>query len=176
MRRSPARAPPWYSRAMEGLAVVTGASAGIGRAVAIALAEAGLEVIAVARRARELEDVAATPRIHALPADVTGREGVARIGRAVGGRPLAVLVHGAGVFPRRRLPAQHLRWAPRAAGLRGGPGLHVGGDGPRVPADHGTGERGVDGGLERLSSARLPRQAATTSSAARSPERTAPPM
>ena len=44
-------------------ALVCGASAGIGRATAIALAQAGAKVIAIARRAARLEEVVAV--IHA---------------------------------------------------------------------------------------------------------------
>jgi NAD(P)-dependent dehydrogenase (short-subunit alcohol dehydrogenase family) len=54
------------------VAVVTGASAGIGQAAAIALANEGVTVVASARRAERLEELAAAhARIVARPADVT---------------------------------------------------------------------------------------------------------
>jgi NAD(P)-dependent dehydrogenase (short-subunit alcohol dehydrogenase family) len=63
-------------------ALVTGASRGIGRAVALGLADAGLDVALLARDAERLEEVAAAVRRRgrralALPADVTDPEAVA---------------------------------------------------------------------------------------------------
>jgi NAD(P)-dependent dehydrogenase (short-subunit alcohol dehydrogenase family) len=59
------------------VAVVTGASAGIGQATAVALANEGVTVVASARRADRLDDLAATSgRIVAHPADVTDAEDV----------------------------------------------------------------------------------------------------
>lgn len=58
-------------------AVVTGASSGIGRASAGAFAEAGFRVIAIARRADQLDELAAShANISSLAFDLT-REGVA---------------------------------------------------------------------------------------------------
>lgn len=84
-------------------ALVTGGGRGIGRAIALGLAEAGADVAVVARTAGELEAVAATiracgRRALALPADMTDREAVAAaVGRAADelGR-LDVLVNNAG--------------------------------------------------------------------------------
>jgi NAD(P)-dependent dehydrogenase (short-subunit alcohol dehydrogenase family) len=84
------------------LAVVTGASAGIGRETALALAAAGLDVLTVARRADALAADAGVG-IQAVPADVTTAAGRARIREIVGDRRIAALVHGAGVFPRGRI-------------------------------------------------------------------------
>jgi NAD(P)-dependent dehydrogenase (short-subunit alcohol dehydrogenase family) len=51
---------PLWARGLTGKkAVVTGSSRGLGRAIAIALADAGADVTAVARNARELEALAA---------------------------------------------------------------------------------------------------------------------
>lgn len=57
----------------DGVALITGASTGIGRAVALAMAQAGWRVIAVARRAELLSALAAegAGRIVACPCDVT---------------------------------------------------------------------------------------------------------
>jgi NAD(P)-dependent dehydrogenase (short-subunit alcohol dehydrogenase family) len=63
--------------------VVTGASSGIGRATALALARAGARPVLVARRADELEAVAARcgPGALAVPADVTDPEAVEEVAR-----------------------------------------------------------------------------------------------
>jgi len=73
------------------LALVTGASRGIGAATAQALGQAGAHVILVARTAKALEDV--EERIHAAggsatiaPLDLTGTEAVAKLSEAVAER------------------------------------------------------------------------------------------
>ncbi len=91
-------------RALEGrTALVTGASSGLGRATAIALARAGANVALVARSAEELEsareEAAGTQgRALALPTDLAEADGAARaVGRTVEafGR-IDVLVNAAG--------------------------------------------------------------------------------
>src|SRR5262249_33882812 len=66
------------------VAVVLGGTAGIGRAVSLALADAGAEVVAAARRPAELEATAAEierrgRRTLRVPADVTDRASLERL-------------------------------------------------------------------------------------------------
>ncbi|WP_196957383.1 SDR family oxidoreductase [Hymenobacter guriensis] len=53
------------------VAIVTGASRGIGRAITLLLAMQGVRVVALARQAEELDDVAQSGQILPLAADVT---------------------------------------------------------------------------------------------------------
>lgn len=77
--------------------VVTGASSGIGQATARLLAERGWQVIAVARRADRLAELAAGHRIHPVVGDVTDPVDVARIRDEVAALgPLHALVNNAG--------------------------------------------------------------------------------
>jgi NADP-dependent 3-hydroxy acid dehydrogenase YdfG len=77
------------------LAVVTGASSGIGAATARQLAGAGFEVICVARRTERIEALATEIGGRALTCDITSDADVADLAQAVGGR-LDVLVNNAG--------------------------------------------------------------------------------
>ena len=87
------------------VAVVTGASAGIGRAIALALAARGARTWLVARRAHVLAEVAAEARraggeVHALALDLCRDEDLERLRnevRAAGGR-VDILVHSAGAI------------------------------------------------------------------------------
>ncbi|MEM7224356.1 MAG: SDR family oxidoreductase [Pseudomonadota bacterium] len=87
------------------VACVTGASAGIGRAIASALAEAGAAVVGVARREAELADwardvEAAGGRAAALAGDVTETAALApRIAEPFGAPD--ILVNAAGLNPRQ---------------------------------------------------------------------------
>lgn len=77
--------------------LVTGASSGIGRAIARELAGAGHAVLAVARSADALAALAAeNPRITPLVFDVTDRAAMATI---LSGREIDVLVANAGMMP-----------------------------------------------------------------------------
>lgn len=87
------------------LALVTGASRGIGAATAEALARAGAHVLLVARTAKALEDV--EERIHSAggtatiaPLDLTDGEAIAKLAAAVGDRwgKLDVLVLNAAML------------------------------------------------------------------------------
>lgn len=96
-----------------GLAVVTGASSGIGLAFAMSLAERGHPLLLVARREDRLRDIAETvTREHGVPAqmcvaDLSTREGRARCRDAVdlSGHPVEVAVLNAGFGTRGHLAA-----------------------------------------------------------------------
>ncbi|WP_157014809.1 SDR family NAD(P)-dependent oxidoreductase [Mesorhizobium xinjiangense] len=81
-------------------ALVTGGGTGVGRAIAEALAEAGVAVTICGRRADALEAVAAASRnIHAIAADVTDQASVQRLyeqAEAVRG-PFDIVVANAGI-------------------------------------------------------------------------------
>ena len=81
-------------------ALVTGATGGIGEAIARRLAGDGFHVYAAGRRRARLERLAAEIDGVALPFDVTVQGEVERARAAVegGGAPLSVLVNSAGVF------------------------------------------------------------------------------
>lgn len=85
------------------VALVTGAGRGIGRAIALGMAEAGADVALAARSERELRDAAAAVtamgrRALVMPTDVTRREEVAAMvaGTVEGLGRLDVLVNNAG--------------------------------------------------------------------------------
>ena len=82
----------------ERVALVTGASRGIGRAAAVALARAGNRVLAVARNARLLEELGAEPGIEALPGSLETSEGCRSVIDEAHARmgPVAILVNNAG--------------------------------------------------------------------------------
>ena len=94
------------ARPRDGVAFVTGASSGIGRAVALMLAERGFAVAASARRAGELDALAAkNPRIFSFPGDVADRAKMAAVVAAVEAElgPIALAFLNAGVyFPSER--------------------------------------------------------------------------
>ena len=87
------------------VAIVTGASRGLGRALALALAERGWEVVVDGRGAEALDELAAgRPRIHPVAGDVTDarhRTALAATASDLGGVDL--LVNNAGVLGGRGL-------------------------------------------------------------------------
>jgi 3-hydroxy acid dehydrogenase / malonic semialdehyde reductase len=77
-------------------ALVTGASSGVGRAIAESLAASGRRVLAVGRDPARLAEVAATPGIVPLNVDIRDREGLTR---HLGGETIDILVNNAGLMP-----------------------------------------------------------------------------
>ena len=79
------------------LAVVTGASSGIGAATATLFANNGYQVIAGARRFDRLQALAETnPNIEVHELDVTSQDSVDKFVRALNGRAVDVLINNAG--------------------------------------------------------------------------------
>ena len=85
----------------DGAAWITGASAGIGRATALALADKGWTVWATARSSEKLDKLAAERpgKIRALPCDVTDREAMAAAVATIEAEsPLALTILNAGLY------------------------------------------------------------------------------
>ena len=82
----------------ERVALVTGASRGIGRASTLRLARAGHRVLAVARSAELLEELAAEPGIEPLRASIDTPEGCREVIEQAHARvgPVTILVNNAG--------------------------------------------------------------------------------
>jgi short-subunit dehydrogenase/uncharacterized protein YndB with AHSA1/START domain len=84
-------------------AVVTGASSGLGRGIALKLAERGMALVLTGRNAARLEETAAQIRnavpgagLEIVAADLATKDGVAALIAHVGERPIEVLVNNAG--------------------------------------------------------------------------------
>jgi len=96
-------------RTLEGrAALVTGASRGLGRAMAVALAGAGAKLALVARSRELLEQVATECRAlgveaEAFPADISAEQAVTRLAQDVMGRfgLLHILINNAGINLRK---------------------------------------------------------------------------
>jgi len=88
------------------VALVTGASSGIGKAVAVSLAERGATVCLVARRLEVLKEVAATERVpkslRPYPTDLANPEEICRLISAVRGdfKHVDIIVHCAADYAR----------------------------------------------------------------------------
>jgi NADP-dependent 3-hydroxy acid dehydrogenase YdfG len=79
------------------IAVVTGASSGIGAATALLLAENGFQVIAAARRLDRLQDLASkNSAIEICSLDVTSQSSVDALVQQINSRDIDVLVNNAG--------------------------------------------------------------------------------
>ncbi len=84
------------------LVIVTGASRGIGRAIALRLSRPGRTLVLVGRDVATLESVAGEVRARGseaivAPADLTDAGAVAALAAALPGGPLEAVVHNAGV-------------------------------------------------------------------------------
>ena len=79
-----------------GAALVTGASSGIGKAIALELASAGLKVLAVGRDARALEELQKSVGIVPVVCDLAN---VSKIYSKIEGEQIDVLVNNAGLLP-----------------------------------------------------------------------------
>ena len=92
------------------VALVTGASSGLGRHFALALAAAGASVVVAARRADKLTELAAAigPSAHVVELDVTERASVVRCFDRIGELGLCadIIVNNAGVTVTRALLEQ----------------------------------------------------------------------
>jgi short-subunit dehydrogenase len=100
---------------MSRLALVTGATSGIGRAFAERLAAQGHDLILVGRRKDRLDEFAGThPEVSVRPlaADLSTDEGIDEVARVCVTEPLNLLVNNAGVahyMPLAELPADKAR-------------------------------------------------------------------
>lgn len=77
-------------------ALVTGATSGIGRAIALKLAQQGCRVLAMGRKAEALEELAVHASITPISADLMDREAVRK---AIADTPIDILVNNAGIMP-----------------------------------------------------------------------------
>jgi short-subunit dehydrogenase len=100
---------------LKGRILITGASRGIGRATALALAARGDHLVLCARSEEELAQVAreAGGRAEAVPMDVTDEDSVCRaVSRALAGGPIDALINNAGIYsqgPFLRQPEEQQR-------------------------------------------------------------------
>ncbi|MGX7680287.1 SDR family NAD(P)-dependent oxidoreductase [Jatrophihabitans sp. DSM 45814] len=100
---------------MSALALVTGASSGIGKAFAQRLAADGYDLIVVARRGDRLEELAASlPDVHiqVVVADLSDDDGIDTVADLCAGQPLTMLVNNAGLahyMPLADLSAEQAR-------------------------------------------------------------------
>ena len=100
---------------MSRLALITGASSGIGKAYAERLAADGYDLVAVGRRLDRLEELAASlsrVTVEPLAADLATDDGVDAVAEVCASRPLTMLVNNAGVahyMPLAELSAEKAR-------------------------------------------------------------------
>jgi uncharacterized protein len=102
-------------RDVDELAVVTGASSGIGRAFAERLAADGYDVVVVARRRERLDELAASlpgVTVRPLVADLATDDGIDAVARVCATEPVTMLVNNAGLahyMPLADLSAEQAR-------------------------------------------------------------------
>jgi short-subunit dehydrogenase len=100
---------------MSSLALVTGASSGIGMAYAERLAADGYDLVVVGRRRDRLSDLATSlsaVKVRVVVADLATDEGIDRVADICASEPLTMLVNNAGVahyMPMADLSAQQAR-------------------------------------------------------------------
>jgi uncharacterized protein len=103
---------------MSKLALVTGASSGIGRAFAGRLAADGYDLVVTGRRRDRPEELAASlthVKVTTLTADLATDDGVDAVARVCAAEPLTMLVNNAGVahcMPLAELSAAQQAWWP----------------------------------------------------------------
>lgn len=85
------------------IAVITGAARGLGRALAMELAQRGVIVAGIGRSADSLTDVARTQGVHPFVADMASPAAVADAFAAITDTlgPLDILINNAAVYPHR---------------------------------------------------------------------------
>jgi len=100
---------------MSSLALVTGASSGIGKAFAERLADGSYDLIVVGRRRERLEALAASlpdVAVQVVAADLSTDDGIDTVAELCASQPLTMLVNNAGVahyMPMAELPAEKAR-------------------------------------------------------------------
>lgn len=85
---------------MKGVAIITGGGTGLGRAIALELAQRGFPLLIVGRRVEPLQETAGliAGGCETVAADIATATGRKAVVAAVGDRPVSILVHNAAVL------------------------------------------------------------------------------